>query len=126
MFPEVRAHGKQVLFTEVDSTRPSLSWEAFQPPAGGNWVVYDLRLYKSENDSPGRVTLEENGLPFPRYQFQKGLEPCAKYFWTVRARFRVSGREEATEWGVVRTPGRDRWVPVVPDPAYYRLSTPCR
>ncbi len=125
-YPQVLAHGKEVLFTTVESTKPMMRWEAYPPRDDAKWVVYDLKVYLSENGAPGRLIDEADSLPFPRYQFQKALASCAKYFWTVRARFRVAGREEATEWGAVQIPGRDRWVPVVPDPAYYRFETPCR
>src|SRR5207249_2966768 len=105
--------------------RPMLRWEKYPPTEGVKWVVYDLKVYREEKGAPGRLLEEKAALAEPNFQFQKELDPCAKYFWSVRARFRIEGRDQATEWGVVQIPGRDRWVPVVPDPAYYRFQTPC-
>jgi hypothetical protein len=132
-----RSGGKEALFSRVESTRPMLAWEAFPPrdASGFNipdetmrkvkWVVYDLKVYAEDNGSPGRLVEDQRGLAEPHFQFQSPLTPCAKYFWSVRARFQLEGREEATEWGVIATAGRDRWVPVVPDPGFYRFEIPC-
>jgi hypothetical protein len=133
----VRRGGKEPVFSMVDSRRPELRWEAFPPrdQAGvavadatlsrAKWIVYDVKLWREENGAPGALVEEHSGLPEPRYQFQNPLENCAKYFWTVRARFTLDGREQATEWGVIQTADRPRWVNVVPDPDYYRFQTPC-
>ncbi|MBI3553574.1 MAG: hypothetical protein HY077_13845 [Elusimicrobia bacterium] len=139
-YPEVLRRsggGSEAVFTLVDSTRPQLRWEDFPPRdeaglpiaepalAKVKWVVYDVKVYREENGSPGALVEEKSGIAEPRHQFQKELAPCARYFWSVRARFLLEGREEATEWGVVASPGRDRWVPVTPDPGYFRFQTPC-
>lgn len=138
-YPEarVRRGGKEAVFTLIDSRQPELRWEAFPPRdkegvavadatlSRAKWVVYDLKLWHEENGAPDALAEEHGGLAEPRYQFQSPLDACAKYFWTVRARFTLDGREQATEWGVIETTDRPRWVPVVPDPDYYRFQTPC-
>ncbi len=138
-YPEARMRrgGKEPVFTLVDTSQPELRWEAFPPRdkdgvavadaalARAKWIVYDLKLWREDNGAPGALAEEHKGLPEPRYQFQSPLAACTKFFWTVRARFTLEGTEQATEWGVIQTEGRPRWVPVVPDPGYYRFQTPC-
>jgi len=73
-------------------------------------VTYDLRLFRGAVLGKGAIALpsyrllrpealifNEMGLTKPSYQMPE-LEPCTVYFWTVRARYLLDGRPQATEW----------------------------
>jgi len=137
----------------VDSLRPVLRWEAFLPAdkrpdekqmSKIRTVTYDLNIWLSENDSPSCLIYSRRGLPEPRHEVEEPLLPCASYFWTVRARFLVDGKEKVSEWGVSSRPRfwqdpsksygpikesiSDELVrrsPVVPHPNLYRFMAPC-
>jgi hypothetical protein len=146
LYPEniCRRHDCEIFFTEVDSLRPVLRWEAF-PPEGLRlseaeainkirYITYDLNVWISENDSPSSLIYSRRGLPEPRHEIEEPLLPCANYFWTVRARFLVDGKERVSEWGISAWPEPTgaaaadaivRRSPVVPHPNLYRFMAPC-
>jgi hypothetical protein len=41
---------------------------------------------------------EWSGLVEPRLAVSTPLQPCSRYFWTVRARFTMNGVRRVTEW----------------------------
>ena len=104
-------------FEDVDTLTPTLSWEAFPRPfdlpAGGfTDVSYDLRIYTSrlildgKFAEPADLLQEWADLDEPRYSLTTPLQPCSRYFWTVRARFTLNGTRRVTEWsGAYYTPG---------------------
>ncbi|MCX5718489.1 MAG: hypothetical protein NT055_00745 [Nitrospirae bacterium] len=136
----------------VDSLQPVLRWEAF--PSEGmranaeqiskiRDITYDLNIWLSENDYPSSLIYSRRGLPEPRHKMEEPLLPCTEYFWTVRARFFVDGKERISEWGISawpwvwRDPSKSyklisqasanemvRRLPVVPHPNLYRFVTP--
>lgn len=142
----------EIPFAEVDSLRPVLRWETF-PPEGVRYdaeqigkvrnITYDLNIWLSEHDSPSFLIYSRRGLPEPRHEMEQPLLPCADYFWTVRARFIIDGKERVSEWGVCARPWfwKDpskiydidmasaeeivRRSPVVPHPNLYRFMSPC-
>lgn len=131
-----------IYFTEVDSLQPVLRWETFPPEQVRSDaeqiskirnITYDLKVWLSENNSPSSLLYSRKGLPEPRYEIEEPLLLCARYFWTVRARFLVDGKERVSEWGISARPplkevyGDDfiRRSPVVPPPNLYRFETPC-
>lgn len=144
----------EIFFTEVDSLRPVLRWEAF--PSEGirrsseaeainkiSHITYDINVWLSENDYPSSLIYSRRGLPEPQHEMEELLLPCAKYFWTVRARFLVDGKERVSEWGISAWPwfwqepkayghikadtGNEivRRSPIVPHPNSYRFMGPC-
>jgi hypothetical protein len=146
-------HDYKILVTIVGSLQPVLRWEAF-PPEGiisdakqisriSN-ITYDLNIWISENDYPSSLIYSRRGLPEPRHEIEEPLLPCTEYFWTVRARFLIDGKERVSEWGISARPwfwrepnkaygpikastGNEivRRSPVVPNPNLYRFMTPC-
>jgi hypothetical protein len=103
----------EILVTIVDSLQPVLRWEAF-PPEGiisdakqisriSN-ITYDLNIWISENDYPSSLIYSRRGLPEPRHEIEEPLLPCTEYFWTVRARFLIDGKERVSEWGISARP----------------------
>jgi hypothetical protein len=151
-YPENRCVGDKIQFDSVDSLQPVLRWETYPPkamqPAAEQMgrihdVTYDLNIWRSENESPSSIIYSRRGLPEAQHKMEEALQPCEGYFWTVRARFRVDGKERVSEWGVSARPWvwRDpsklygptsvsydemvRMSPVVPHPNLYRFETPC-
>ena len=106
-------------FTEIDTLRPEFRWQPLVgvEQSGDNKVFekiqgvnYEIRLFTAQQqilfalgnrivpallDGP---TLRRSDLVEPRHQFEQSLAPCTKYFWTVRADFRIDGRPRLTEW----------------------------
>ena len=106
------------LFTEVDTLRPDFRWEPLvgaeqsaddKAPEKIQDVKYEIRLFTAQRTDRGffGVMVPEllggpiysrSGLVKPRHRIEKSLAPCTKYFWTVRARFRIDGQPRLTEW----------------------------
>ncbi len=68
-------------------------------------LSYELRIFAATPDpkqdsldhaGPPRSTY--TGIPSPSFALPAPLEPCRKYYWTVRATFLLDGRPRATEW----------------------------
>ncbi|MCX7891449.1 MAG: hypothetical protein N2544_03640 [Burkholderiales bacterium] len=101
-------HG-DLAYAYADSVQPLLAWEAFPrdfdglAPGRVTDVVYDLRVFRSEPAGPvfttGAMVYERTGLAAPEHRVADPLMACARYTWTVRARFRLDGQPRATEWG---------------------------
>jgi hypothetical protein len=157
IYPEnicIMHHNCEISFTEVDSIRPVFKWEGFPSEEVRRSskaevlnkitnVTYELNLWLSENDYPFSLIYSRRGLHEPRHEIEEPLMPCAKYFWTVRARFLVDGKERVSEWGISAWPwfwqdpkgyakpeaSGDEIVkrsPVVPHPNLYRFIAPCQ
>jgi hypothetical protein len=146
-------------FVEVDSTQPTLRWESFPRvydliKADGQYhqisdVRYDIKIFEAgKANFPNRPIYIERDIIQPYHKIKDILNSCENYFWTVRARFKLSGRMRVTEWAgafpanappwkLRRVPNEDldfrvvllRWSPQVtnPDPEwfYYPFRTPC-
>jgi hypothetical protein len=44
------------------------------------------------------IVYERRGLAEPAHRPDLALDPCARHFWSVRARFRAGGRTRVSEW----------------------------
>lgn len=99
-------------FVPVDSLQPTFNWEAFPRPldvaaAGGDAArfsevryeieVFDARLTEPYYQ-PGTPIYHRSGLVEPSHRLERALQPCARYFWSVRAGFRLDGWPRLTEW----------------------------
>lgn len=88
-------------FVTIKEKNPLLKWEAFP------WkydqlslnrisdVTYDLEIHKYM----GPLVYVRKGIKENHHHVEDALEDGTKYFWTVRARFRVDGKPRVTEWG---------------------------
>ncbi len=89
----------------VTSRQPRLRWTEL-PVRGGRrgndfpladveqqTIRYDVRVFDGNN-----VVTEADALPRPEFRVPVALAPCRSYFWTVRARFLLRGRERVTDW----------------------------
>lgn len=99
-------------FVSVDDLQPTLSWEAFPravdlASAGGHAgrfgdvryeiVVYEVKLWRFDFESSPLV-YRRSGLAEHSHRLETALQPCERYFWTVRAHFRLDGWPRVTEW----------------------------
>jgi hypothetical protein len=107
--------------SSVDSTTPALSWEKLPRSIAGEYfsgiaprarnLVYDVRIFNAGVIHrqvpmggtvpviiPANLIRIYRDLPAATVQVTQALPPCAHYFWTVRARFELDGRQRSTEW----------------------------
>jgi hypothetical protein len=95
----------------VDSPEPTFRWEALpklrelrEASAGSRItdVKYDLRIFNSDYFFKAFVANKQiyqlTGLTEPKFKLSGFFQPCQAYFWTVRARFLLDGKRQATEW----------------------------
>ena len=116
----------------VSSLQPKLRWQRF-PRESDLWanpaemgrvknVGYDLMIAREHELAPAEIVYRGNGLSSPEYHVATPLAPDTRYFWTVRARFELDGRERVTEWGTTHYLARDRLTS--PTRFSYRFKTP--
>jgi len=98
-------------FVPVDSLAPVLRWESFPrardvAAAGGaagrfTDVSYEFALFEAQRIGViyefGTLLYRRAGLREPQARLEP-LQPCGRYLWTVRARFRLDGEPRVTEW----------------------------
>ena len=112
----------------VDSLQPTLQWESFprdQDLTGKNKisgqvsdVTYQLRIsaedwYYSRDD-----------LPEPYHRIEVLLSPATRYFWAVRACFKLNGEPRCTVWSSLNYWGYAACRQ--PNPSSYRFETPAK
>ena len=85
-------------------------------------VCYDLILALERNSVPYEVVYRREGLPTPEHKVEIKLRSKTCYFWTVRARFEMDGRQRVTEWSSTHFNIRDRHTP--PTSSSYLFKTP--
>jgi hypothetical protein len=114
-------------------------------------VSYELRVYNAGRPAhsfyrsligvPTQLIYDVRNIDSPYHKIESSLDACKRYFWTVRARFKLDGRIRVTEWagafdvaswslrpwnlrkGVVEY--RMGMLPDGPEWFYYPFSTPC-
>lgn len=116
----------------VDSLQPTFRWQSFPRPIDIKAapdemervrnVRYDLIIAQEHNLGPADAVYRREGLPDPMHTIETSLKPATRYFWTVRARFELDGRERVTEWSTVDFWFQGKWTS--PSPASYRFKTP--
>ena len=99
-------------FVEVENTQPTLRWEVFpreydKTSSGGqrhriDGVCYEVRIFEATEGPthhfPSKLVYTKKGILEPQHMINLSLFPCTNYFWTVRAHFKLSGKERVTEW----------------------------
>jgi len=100
LYPEVRLR-----FDKVDCQEPTFRWEALprlkelREASAGSRITdlkYDLRIFEPDNMSENNYQI--TGLTEPKFKLSGFFKPCHNYIWTVRARFLLDGKRQATEW----------------------------
>jgi hypothetical protein len=107
--------------SEVESVMPLLAWESEPAPAWSSdyhawdptehptdetpWsrakpgdITYDLRIWSVVDGAPDALVYERLKLPQPQHRVEIALAPGSTYFWSVRMRYVVDGRMQATRW----------------------------
>jgi hypothetical protein len=105
----------------VSSTRPTLAWE----PAPGRHqeylgdkgrpfvsadtkdiqdVRYDLRIWRVREDLAERLVYERRGIDGTAHRLEEPLQPETRYYWSMRARFRLHGKTRVSEWSLSQSP----------------------
>lgn len=101
-----------LVFVPVDAVQPTLEWEVFPrafdvTAVGGDArrfseVGYELVIHAARAAKPvyevGAPVYRRSGLAEPRHRVEAALEPCSRYFWTVRPQFRLDGWPRVGEW----------------------------
>ena len=133
----------------IDSLQPTLRWQSFPrdvdrtaAPAVMERVSdvrYDVLITEAIGLAPGPVVVAAGGIATNSYRLEVQLKPGRKYFWTVRARFELDGRQRVTEWatsasgmswvlgkmfqGELFPRSGTQWAIVQPSPASNRFQT---
>ncbi len=130
------------IFTEIDTIEPVFRWDSFPKKkdleskkqelhevlARITDIKYDLKIFRAENEYPDELVYSKQGLPEPFHKIEKPLESCTKYFWSVRARFKLDNKTRVTGWSVwvLLDQPEDPWhSSYVPNPYFYTFQTPC-
>lgn len=99
-------------FAVIDSIQPILKWtewNSFSMPTNSSGrefeqlpykkdIFYDIKVYRIEDDFPVELVYERDNLTDCFHKIECSLSPSTIYFWTVRARFKVDGNDQATKW----------------------------
>lgn len=116
----------------VDELQPTFRWQSFPretdvrllPEEMGRVknVTYDLIIARERNLAPAEVVYRREGLPDSVHTIETPLIFTTRYFWTVRARFELDGRQRVTEWGSTYYRVWDQFT--APTSFSYRFETP--
>ncbi len=130
---ETRSCGLAPSGPENDAVRtlaPVLFWQAFprEPDIAAapedmkrlTNVRYDLIIGSGNNGESPDIIYRREGLRGATHKVEMELKPDTRYFWSVRARFTLDGRERVTEWA---THCPFEWQLVV-GPRLYSFYTP--
>jgi hypothetical protein len=118
--------------SRVESLQPTLRWQAFpraqdlaaapRDMARVQNVRYDVVIARSQDLAPAEIVYRREALSRPEHTLEAPLAAGTEYFWTVRARFELDGRERVTSWGCTEHEHGERWT--VPSRFSYRFRTP--
>ena len=119
------------LWHDVGTLQPTLQWQAFPRDADRTvmpdemarvtHVAYDLLIASEQGAAPAEVVYRRTGLAAPVHTLEVPLSADTRFFWTVRARFELDGRERFTEWGSTNDIARDNIA--APSRYSYRFRT---
>lgn len=128
----------QTSYRKTDSLQPTFRWQPFprkqdiekapKDMARVKDVRYDLVIAREHDEAPAEIIYRRDRLPSNAHTIETALKPKTRYFWSVRARFLLDGRERVTEWaadtfmerGIVTAPE----IETAPSIRSYRFSTP--
>jgi len=106
---------KDIRFVQVDSVKPTLQWKSF-PTAKDikadksvdlsrtSEVTYDLKIWRAENPPNEDIIYSRTQLEKSSHKIESRLIPLTRYFWSVRVRFKVEGRDVETNWSTCCPP----------------------
>jgi len=95
-------------WSSIDSLQPTLRWQSFPRDVDRtaapavmervSGVRYDVLVAEEIGLAPGPIVASASGIATNSYRLEMPLKPGRKYFWAVRARFELDGRQRVTEW----------------------------
>lgn len=119
-------------WSRADANPPRLRWQSFprrgDRKGGGSEleratnVRYDLVIARARYEAPGEIVYRREGLPKTEHRVETLLDADAHYFWSVRARFSLDGRDRVTEWSAMVQ--RDFESATAPAISAFRFRTP--
>jgi len=100
---------KGIRFVQVDSLKPTLQWKSFptaidiKEDKNGDLsrvfeVTYDLKIWRAEDPPNEDIIYSRTYLEKSSHKIDSPLIPLARYFWSVRVRFKLDGRDIETNW----------------------------
>jgi hypothetical protein len=100
---------KGIRFVQVDSVKPTLQWKSFptakdiKADQSGDLsriseVTYDLKIWRAEDPPNEDIIYSRTRLENSSYKIESPLTPLTRYFWSVRVRFKLDGRDIETNW----------------------------
>ena len=100
---------KGIRFVQVDSVKPTLQWKSFptakdiKADKSGDLsriseVTYDLKIWRAEDPPNEDIIYSRTRLENSSYKIESPLIPLTRYFWSVRVRFKLDGRDIETNW----------------------------
>ena len=117
---------------QVRELQPTLRWQSYPRPedvaaapeamARVRNVRYDLVIAASRDYAPAETVYRREALPQPVHALETPLAAHSEYYWSVRARFELDGRERVTAWGSTYYDARETWT--APSRYSYRFLTP--
>jgi len=130
-------------YPPVNSAQPVLRWEAFPRPRDASPeneqvlrsisdVTYDVKIWEAPHNYPERLVEDAAGLGTPAYRPRAPLTPHSRYYWTMRARYRLNGEPQVTRWAYSLVPSNAPGMPpggscdldTIPPNNYFRFRTP--
>ncbi|RZU36930.1 hypothetical protein EV700_3143 [Fluviicoccus keumensis] len=124
--------GRYLNWVKVDNLQPHMRWQAFPRDSDRRQspdvmdrvsdVRYDLRIARAEKDVPDAVVYARDGLAEPGHVLEVPLAADTRYFWTVRARFRLDGHLRVTPWSTLLPQGQNELA--APSWLSFRFRTP--
>jgi hypothetical protein len=100
---------KGIRFVQVDSVKPTLQWKSFptakdiKADKSGDLsriseVTYDLKIWRAEDPPNEDIIHSRTQLGNSSHKIENPLTPLTRYFWSVRVRFKLDGRDVETNW----------------------------
>jgi hypothetical protein len=99
----------RISWPAVKDLQPTLRWQGFprnfdvetspEEMSRVKNVRYDLVIAQERNLAAAETVYRREGLSEAVHTVEKPLSPGTRYFWTVRARFELDGRQRVTDWG---------------------------
>ena len=132
--------------SNVQSVTPLLAWEKAPRPAWSPiyrawdpgerptdeetpWgrarpddISYDLRIWSVVDGAPDALVYERLRLPQPQHRVEVSLDPGSTYFWSVRMRYVIDGRLQATRWSAAHAVEEDILHEHLKDALFYALA----
>lgn len=117
-------------FVEVDSLQPTFQWQPFalseekaaDKTSGSEKIediTYEIRIWKT--DAGDKLIYKRRELLEAYHRIETPLEPGTRYFWSVRAHFKLNGHPRTIEWSMAGYALRNE---TVPNESCLRFRTP--